>query len=65
LGAQGAGVVYGLYGKKGVGNGEMPGVEHPEGDVIRYHIRSGKHNILLYDWQQYLDFADRMIKMKK
>ena len=42
----------------------MPGVEHPVGDVVRYHIRSGKHNILFYDWQQYLDFADRMVKMK-
>jgi len=65
LGAQGAGVVYSLYGKKGVGNGRMPEVGHPVGDVIRYHIRSGKHDITLYDWQQYMDFADHMLKIKR
>jgi hypothetical protein len=36
----------------------LPAVGHPVGDVIRYHIRSGKHDITLYDWGQYLDFAD-------
>jgi len=64
LGAQGAGVVYGLYGKKGVEDGEMPEVGHPVGDVVRYHIRNGKHDVTLYDWQQYMDFADRMLKIK-
>jgi len=64
LGAQGAGAVYGLYGKKSVGNGEMPAVGHPVGDVVRYHIRSGKHDVTLYDWQQYMDFADRMLRIK-
>jgi rhamnogalacturonyl hydrolase YesR len=60
LGAQLAGPVYQLFGKTGVGTGDMPPVGHPVGDVIRYHIRSGKHAITLYDWQQYLDFSDRI-----
>ena len=25
-----------------------------------YHIRNGRHEILLYDWQRYLSFADRL-----
>ncbi|MDP8243970.1 MAG: hypothetical protein P9L94_07805 [Candidatus Hinthialibacter antarcticus] len=54
-----AGQVYELFGKKGVGVEEQPSVNHPVGDDIRYHIRTGKHDVTDYDWQQYLNFADR------
>jgi hypothetical protein len=37
----------------------MPPVNHPVGDTIGYHVRSGKHDVLEYDWDQYLNFADR------
>ncbi|MDE3247536.1 MAG: acetylxylan esterase [Bacteroidota bacterium] len=57
LSAQQAGSVYALYGKKGVGEGQMPGVHQPVGSTIRYHIRAGRHDVTLYDWQQYLAFA--------
>ena len=57
LSAWHAGTVYSLFGKKGLGADEMPPVEQSIGNTIRYHIRKGKHNITLYDWQQYINFA--------
>jgi rhamnogalacturonyl hydrolase YesR len=62
LGAWRAGAVYRLYKENGVGVDSMPALEHPVGDFIRYHIRTGKHDILLYDWQQYMDLADKHVK---
>jgi hypothetical protein len=57
LSAWHAGEVYSLFGKKGLGTDKMPPVEHPIGNTIHYHIRTGKHDITLYDWQQYINFA--------
>jgi hypothetical protein len=54
-----AGPVYKLFKKTGVGVAEMPPVNQPVGDFIGYHIRTGKHDITSYDWEQYADFADR------
>ena len=55
--------VYALYGFEALGDPEPPGVEEP---VVRgrtgYHIRNGKHNIVLYDWMQYVAFADRFLQ---
>ena len=65
LSAVRAGAVYRLFREKGVGVDSMPLAGHPIGDFIRYHIRTGKHDITLYDWQQYMDFADRQLKDKK
>jgi len=54
-----AGEVYALFGKKGVGVDAWPAVNQPVGDSIAYHIRTGKHDVTDYDWEQYLKFADR------
>ena len=62
LSALNAGPVYALFGKEGIGNSAMPGLNQPVGHTIRYHIRDGKHDVLLYDWQQYLSFADAQWK---
>lgn len=51
--------VYALFGKKGYGVKEQPAVDQPVGDAIGYHVRTGKHDINSYDWEQYLKFARR------
>ena len=44
-----AGPVYELFGKTGVGVDEQPPLNHPVGDSIGYHIRTGKHDVTQYD----------------
>ena len=56
------GIVYSLFGKTGVGVDEWPEVNHPVGDWVGYHIRTGIHDVTDYDWEQYLKFADRHFK---
>jgi hypothetical protein len=55
--------VYQLFGKKGLGVEDMPPLETPVGDTIGYHIRKGTHALNEYDWQQFLNFADRHFGM--
>ncbi len=58
--------VYQLYGMESVGVEEQPPVGHPVGGRVGYHIRRGPHDITLYDWERYMDFADkRLISAKK
>jgi len=59
LSAKHAEPVYRLFGKAGLGVDDMPPNGTSVGDTIGYHIRAGKHNITEFDWEQYLDFADR------
>ncbi len=58
LGAVGAGPVYALYGKKGLGTDRMPPPNQPIMHDLGYHVRTGKHDVTEYDWDQYLAFAD-------
>ena len=55
--------VYELFGLPGLPVKEMPAVNQPVlSGTIGYHIRSGKHDINLYDWTQFLKFADKHLK---
>lgn len=40
-----------------------PEVDQPLIDsYIGYHVQSGNHAITLYDWQQFVRFADKYLK---
>jgi hypothetical protein len=54
--------VYMLLGTSGFPGVKMPVVNSPVAGTIGYHIRTGGHAVTLYDWTQYLDFADRHLK---
>lgn len=63
--AQLCGEVYRLYGRKPLTwqQRELPpaGSTFLDGDVA-YHLREGGHDILAYDWQRFMDFADKYFK---
>ena len=58
LGGKLAEPVYALFGKTGLGVEAPPVADTRVGDFIGYHSRTGKHDILIFDWEQYMDFAD-------
>ena len=64
LAAQGAGPVYRLFGRAGVGVEQMPPPDQPVGEYVGYHLRTGDHDVTAYDWDQYLRFADRHFQQK-
>lgn len=62
LSAKHAGPVYKLLGKQPLPVDEMPAVSHPAMGDVAYHIRPGKHDVTNYDWDRYMDFADKYFK---
>jgi hypothetical protein len=56
LGLKNAEPVYKLYKVKS--DLAFPSVDSPIHGVLSYHIRSGKHDINQYDWQQYFKFMN-------
>jgi len=65
LAALHASPVYKLFGLTGLGveSQEMPAADSPiQKGHVGYHLRTGKHDINAYDWEQYLNFADKHFK---
>ena len=54
-----AGEVYKLLGKSGLPVTEQPDIHQPVMGTTGYHIRAGKHDVTDYDWEQYMNFADK------
>lgn len=64
LSAKLAGPVYKLFGKHGLPADTMPKVNEAAMGDIGYHIRTGKHDVTDFDWDQYMNFADLHLKIK-
>ncbi len=57
--------VYELLGQEGLGQTGMPPLDTPvQRGRIGYHVRSGGHNLTLYDWNCFMDFADKHFRGK-
>jgi hypothetical protein len=48
-----------LFGKQGLAATELPEVNRSIGGSIGYHIREGEHDLLPFDWKQFVAFAQR------
>ena len=53
--------VYELYGKAGITKRDMPSVNNPIQNTVAYHIRTGKHDVTDYDWEQYIRWAKNQL----
>lgn len=57
--------VYRLLGTDGFGDvSEMPEPGQSVGGRIGYHLRTGKHDILEFDWIRFMNFADKHFSAK-
>ena len=56
--------IYRLYNTAGLPTTTMPPIDQAVTGMIGYHNRSGKHDVTAYDWDRYLDFADRHLITK-
>lgn len=62
LSALAADTVYRLLGTDGLPAKAWPAANQPVSGQVGYHVRPGGHDVLPYDWSQYLRFADLRLK---
>ncbi len=62
LAAYHAGPVYSLYGKTPLKSAVPPPPETPVGTDVSYFLRTGVHDMLISDWNHYMDIADIVMK---
>ncbi len=60
--AKHASEIYELLGLSNLFEAEMPDAHNPIIKTVSYHLREGKHDVTLYDWQQYLAFANSFVR---
>jgi len=54
-----AGAVYQLFDVEKLPSDKMPDLNQPIMTTVGYHNRTGKHDVTDFDWEAYLDFADK------
>ncbi len=57
--------VFELFGNPAVEPNQPPPNQPVRFGKIGYHLRTGKHDLQIYDWQNYLDFADQQFDSGK
>jgi len=62
LSAVAAEPVWKLFGLVGLGTAEYPALDTPVGRTVGYHVRTGRHEMLAYDWHRFADHADRTLR---
>lgn len=61
LSAYYASEVYTLFGKERIDSKQLPPLNSAIQKAVSYHIRTGKHDVTDYDWEQYIIWANNFL----